>query len=219
VEVNKIYQGNALDVQRRFPDKSVDMGITSPPYWGLRDYGTGEGQLGLEPTPELYIQHLCDIFDETWRVLKDSGSLWVNIADSYGGSGNAQGHTKDTKNLGYKTSDMGATRGHTIGFMPKSLVGIPERFVLEMANRGWIRRNTIIWHKPNVMPTSAKDRFTADFEYIYFFTKKKKYYFEQQFEPYTEPLNRWGGTELKKNGESEWDNNTGHKRCLKGGRY
>jgi len=100
----------------------------------------------------------------------------VNIGDSYGGSGNASGHTKDTKNLGYKTLEMGATQGNqkTTRRYAKCLLDIPYRFSLEMINRGWIKRNTIIWHKPNCMPSSANDRFTVDFEYLFFFTKNNK---------------------------------------------
>jgi len=132
--------------------------------------------LGLEKTFELYIKHLCDIFDEVKRVLRKDGTCWVNLGDSYGGSGNASGHTEDTKNLGYKTSEMGATEGNQKATKQyaKSLLLIPQRFAIEMVNRGWILRNTIIWHKPNCMPSSAKDRFTVDFEYLYFFTKSNK---------------------------------------------
>ncbi|RXG63698.1 hypothetical protein ES695_16040, partial [Candidatus Atribacteria bacterium 1244-E10-H5-B2] len=136
--------------------------------------GAWKGSLGLEPTFDLYIKHLCDIFDEVKRVLRKDGTCWVNLGDSYGGSGNASGHTKDTKNLGYTTSEMGATKGHTLGLTPKSLLLIPQRFAIEMVNRGWILRNTIIWKKMNCMPSSAKDRFTVDFEDVFFFTKSNK---------------------------------------------
>lgn len=141
--------------------------------------GAWKGSLGLEPTFELYIKHLCDIFDEVKRVLRKDGTCFVNIGDSYGGSGNASGHTEDTRNLGYKTSEMGATQGNqrTTGQYAKSLLDIPYRFSIEMTNRGWIKRNTIIWEKPNCMPSSAKDRFTVDFEYVYFFTKSSKVQF------------------------------------------
>jgi site-specific DNA-methyltransferase (adenine-specific) len=125
------------------------MCITSPPYYNLRDYEE-DGQLGLEKTPDLYIDHLCDIFDNVKQVLRDDGSCWINIGDSYDN---------------------------------KSLVGIPFKLAEKMKNRGWILRNTIIWHKPSAMPSSVTDRFTVDFEYIFFFTKQKKYYYEQQFTP------------------------------------
>lgn len=179
--LSTVYHGDCLAVLRQMPDESVDCVMTSPPYWALRDYGV-EGQLGLEPTFGTYLDRLCGAFDEVKRVLRKTGTCWVNLGDTYGGSGNASGHTPETKNLQYKTSEMGATRGITIGLMPKSLIMIPFRFAIEMANRGWILRNTIIWHKPNCMPSSAKDRFTVDFEYIFFFTKNRKYIFEQQLE-------------------------------------
>ena len=138
--------------------------------------GAWRGNLGLEPTLELYIKHLCDIFDEVKRVLRDDGVCFVNIGDSYGGSGNASGHKEHTRNLGYKTLEMGATQGNqktTRGY-EKSLLDIPYRFSIEMTNRGWTKRNTIIWHKPNCMPESADDRFTVDFEYLFFFSKSNK---------------------------------------------
>jgi len=134
------------------------------------------GSLGLEPTFELYIKHLCEIFDEVKRVLRKDGTCFINLGDSYGGSGNASGHTEYTRNLGYKTLEMGATRGNqkTTRKYAKSLLDIPYRFSVEMIDRGWIKRNTLIWWKPNCMPSSAKDRFTIDFEYLFFFTKNNK---------------------------------------------
>lgn len=158
MDLNKIYTGNALEVLKTLPESSVNMCITSPPYWGLRDYKTNPaiwndgwlGELGAEPSFNQYINHLCDVFDKVKRVLKDDGTCWVNIGDSYN---------------------------------KKSLTLIPFRFALEMCNRGWIVRNVIIWQKPNATPQSAKDRFTVDFEYLFFFSKNKKYYFEQQLEP------------------------------------
>ena len=152
--------------------------------------GTGKNleieksQLGLESTFQEYITKLCDIFDEVKRVLRKDGTCWVNLGDTYGGSGNSTGHTEETKNLGYTTSKMGASKGNqdtTKGY-EKCLLQIPSRFSIEMCNCGWILRNTIIWYKPNCMPSSVKDRFTVDFEYIFFFVKNKKYWFEQQKE-------------------------------------
>jgi len=178
-QTNKIYQGNCIDVLKTFPEKSIDMAITSPAYWGLRDYGV-DGQLGLEPTFDLYIKHLCDIFEETKRVLKDTGTLWIVIGDSY-----YHNRTKDNE---IQSINKNQKSGHPIniekqkGIKPKSLVGIPFRFAIEMINRGWILRNTLIWYKNNVMPSSVKDRFTVDFEYLFFFSKQGKYYFEQQKE-------------------------------------
>ena len=130
--------------------------------------GAFKGSLGLEPTFELYIKHLCDIFDEVKRVLRKDGTCWVNIGDSYGGT---QG-----KNAGWPDSKTRAKVPQQLKpkQYAKSLLDIPYRFSIEMTNRGWIKRNTIIWHKPNCMPASADDRFTVDFEYLFFFTKNNK---------------------------------------------
>jgi len=152
--------------------------------------GAWRGNLGLEPTPELFVKHLCDVFDEIRRVLRDDGTIWVNLGDSYASNSTksnwdtfdqyrmdgGQGKRDIGRNERKEPKDYGDIK-------QKSLVMIPQRFAIEMINRGWILRNVIIWHKPNPMPSSATDRFTVDFEYLYFFSKKKKYYFEQQFEP------------------------------------
>lgn len=184
MKVNHIYQGDALEVLQSLEAQQVDMCVTSPPYWGLRDYGV-EGQLGLEQDFNEYIDKLCTIFDEVKRVLKDEGTCWVNLGDSYS-SGHMMGiseriqkekNNKDSKFIEFKKPNLKS------GLNPKCLIGIPFRFAIEMINRGWILRNTIIWHKPNCMPSSVKDRFTVDFEYLFFFSKNKKYYFEQQTEP------------------------------------
>ena len=202
MEYNRIIQGNNIRILPTIPRGVVNCIVTSPPYWGLRNYGikpqiwdgdkdcehefdeynskllhenrqnldggtlgnpgyrknlhgfgnakagfchkcgAWRGNFGLEPTIELYIKHLCDIFDEAKKVLREDGTCWVNLGDSYN-----------------KT---------------KSLCMIPQRFAIEMVNRGWILRNTIIWHKPNGMPESAKNRFTVDYEYIFFFSKSNK---------------------------------------------
>ena len=202
--INQIICGDCLEVMRDIPDKSVDMILTSPPYWALRDYGVN-GQLGQEKTFQQYITKLCDIFDEAKRVLKDNGTCWVNIGDTYGGTGDK----KDSKDPKYKQGRNGQSVAINKSATAKSLCQIPSRFAIEMTNRGWILRNEIIWHKPNAMPSPVKDRFTVDFEKVFFFTKSKKYFFEQQFDEYTKPMNRWGGEELKADGKSDWDNGTG----------
>jgi len=176
VEVNKIICGDTKTELSNLPDESVNCIVTSPPYWGLRDYGI-EGQLGLEKTFEEYITKLCDIFDEIKRALRKDGTCWVNLGDSYSGGGRGWQGKNDYKNLNEK-----GIKNIRTDIPNKSLMLIPQRFAIEMVNRGWILRNTIIWHKPNCMPSSAKDRFTVDFEYVYFFVKSKKYWFEQQFE-------------------------------------
>lgn len=161
--------------------------------------GAWRGQLGLEPTFDLYIEHLCGIFDEVKRVLRKTGSCWINMGDTYGGSWGAMSHDmrKKARRIGYNG------RPPSSNFKPKCLAQIPSRFAIEMCNRGWILRNEIIWHKPNCMPSSAKDRFTVDFEKVFFFVKSRRYYFEQQFDPYEGPINRWGGQVIKSNTEKQ----------------
>lgn len=142
------------------------------------------GSLGLEPTFELYIKHLCDIFDEIKRVLMKNGTCFVNIGDSYSGSGKGIGTDRTACKEAYTDDDINKTNWKKTGVLVKSLCQIPSRFAIAMTDRGWILRNEIIWYKRNCMPSSVKDRFrfTVDFEKIFFFTKNKKYWFDQQFE-------------------------------------
>jgi site-specific DNA-methyltransferase (adenine-specific) len=214
MEINKIYEGDCLEVLRNFEDCSIDCCITSPPYWALRDYGM-EGQLGLEPDFKEYINKLCNIFNEVKRVLKNEGTLWVNIGDTYytkSGTGFLEDNL-NPKNEDEVSSSTGINKANEIrglGLLPeKSLCNIPSRFSIEMQDRNWILRNEIIWHKNSVIPSSADDRFTVDFEKLYFFVKQRKYYFEQQLEKYTVPINRWGGEDLIADGSSSWDEGTG----------
>ena len=161
LKLDYIQQGDALEVLKQMPSESVDMCITSPPYWNMRDYGD-KNQLGLEYTTSEFIDNLYNVFHEIKRVLKDEGSLWINIRDTY---------SKGVKRCGVKN---------------KSLSMIPERLIIKLLDDGWILRNDIIWHKPNAMPDSCKNRFTVDYEHLYFLTKKDKgYYFKTQYEPYT----------------------------------
>jgi site-specific DNA-methyltransferase (adenine-specific) len=181
--MRELIQGDALSELKKLPDESVNCCVTSPPYWALRDYGV-KGQLGLEPTFQEYITKLCDIFDEVKRVLRKDGTCWVNIGDTY--NANFRWGKKETA-----SKEQLGNRG-TVDFMGKQgtiskcLLQIPSRFAIEMTNRGWILRNEIIWYKPNCMPSSVKDRFTVDFEKIFFFVKNKKYWFETQYEPHAE---------------------------------
>lgn len=173
-DLGVLYNGECLEVLKYMPDNSVNCVITSPPYWALRDYGV-DGQLGLEKTFQEYINRLCNIFDEVKRVLKKDGTIWVNLGDTYGGNNS---RASNGGRAGYGTEREGIySRGQD-----KCLCQIPSRFAIEMTNRGWILRNEIIWYKKNCMPSSVKDRFTVDFEKIFFFVKNKKYWFEQQFD-------------------------------------
>lgn len=181
-----LHHGDALLKLQGLESESIDLIITSPPYYGLRNYGV-DGQIGHEKTPQEYIDKLIEIFAECKRVLKKTGSIWVNIGDTYGTiSGGAQDYLKGNKKIYGKIpyhDGIIVDQDVKKALVQKSLIGIPERFCIAMTDRlGLIRRNTIIWHKPNCMPSSAKDRFTIDFEYFYFFTKTQRYYFNTQYE-------------------------------------
>nr|DAJ27025.1 MAG TPA: adenine-specific methyltransferase [Caudoviricetes sp.] len=179
----EILHGDALEKIKLLKDKSIDCIVTSPPYWRLRDY-ENEKQLGLEETPEKFINTLCNFFDSCWRVLKDTGTLFVNLWDSYSNSNSVS----TTGRRGFYKGDrldMILKKEKCIA-RKKSLVGIPAMFMLEMIRRGWILRNKIIWHKSNIVPESVRDRFTNDYEEVFFFVKNEKYYFEKQYEPYAE---------------------------------
>lgn len=212
METNVIFNEDCLIGLQKLPDNSVDCCISSPPYWGLRDYGV-DGQIGNENEFTDFINKLAEIYKEVYRVLKPEGTCYVNLGDTYGGSGSGTTKNADTseyvKNskqvyvLPNGTAKSSKFRGTTLN---KSLLMIPERFAIQMISNGWILRNQIIWHKPNQMPSSATDRFTVDFEKIFFFVKQSTgYYFEQQLEPYTEPLDRWAGQMVRGNYKTKTD--------------
>lgn len=239
--MKKILQGDCIDKLKELPDESVNCVVTSPPYYGLRDYGTGEWvggdpncphrrtskysdktitghaqeelqgnvgdaiyktvcplcgavrvdrQIGLEETPEEYIERLVAVFHEVKRVLKDDGTLWLNIGDSYWGSGSRgydftgkmteasqiQEGSKGTINL----SNIPKLVGNYEGIKNKDLIGIPWMLAFALRADGWYLRQDIIWHKPNPMPESVKDRCTKSHEYIFLLSKKPKYYFDYE---------------------------------------
>jgi site-specific DNA-methyltransferase (cytosine-N4-specific) len=178
----KLYWGDSLKIINELPENSIDMIITSPPYWNLRDYHE-EGQLGQEPTFNEFVVNLATYFYCAKRILKDNGTLWVNLGDTYYSKNKGSGG-KSKKQLSNSGSFFNNSKIDGNELPEKSLCLIPSRFAIEMQTKDWILRNDIIWHKPNQMPTSAKDRFTLDYEHLFFFTKKNKdYYFEQQLEP------------------------------------
>lgn len=171
-----IINGNSLDELKKIKSNSVDCCVTSPPYWGLRDYGH-DGQIGLEVSPQQYVDKLVDVFREVKRVLKDDGTLWLNLGDSYSGSGKGP-----AGNLGKKNNERHLEHKHSAvipkGLKPKDLVGIPWRVAFALQEDGWYLRQDIIWAKPNPMPESVKDRCTKSHEYIFLLSKNKTYYFD-----------------------------------------
>ena len=247
----QVLVGDCIESMRSLPSLSVHTCITSPPYYGLRDYGDQQGKwwggksncehehgerqtfvrrsndggkdgtkqgtnrganerdkpiehtnctkcdawygsLGLEPTPEQFVKNLVEVFREVKRVLRDDGTLWLNLGDSYAGGGGSSGHTEETKNMGRKTNSYGsvATRGRTpSGFKAKDLMMMPHRVAIALQEDGWYVRQDIVWDKPNPMPESVKDRCTKNHEYIFLLSKNRKYYYDAEAirEPLSEP--------------------------------
>lgn len=179
IQTTQEYQiGDTRKLLGEMLDERIDTIITSPPYWGLRDYGV-DGHIGLEPTLKEYHTKLLAVTKELKRVLKPTGVMFWVHGDSYGGNGNASGHTENTMNCGKKTSEYGATKGHTVGYMPKCMLLQNERLIMKTIDeQGWILRNRIIWHKNNGMPSSVNDRFSNKYESVYMFVKQKKYWFD-----------------------------------------
>lgn len=180
LQINKLHHMDALEGLKKLDDESVDCVMTSPPYWQARDYGV-EGQMGLESSFNEYLQKLLEIFDEVKRVLKKKGTCWINLGDCYGGSSTQASYanwSKGPRSILPKNMNYLPKKGHVRGRFDKCCLGIPERFMLAMIDRRWTLRNKIIWHKPNHMPSSVKDRFTNSWEYLFFFTKYKHYHFD-----------------------------------------
>lgn len=165
--------GDALDTLRTLPAGAFQACVTSPPYYGLRDYGV-DGQIGLEATPNAYIARLVEVFREVRRVLRDDGTLWVNVGDSYAASGNGGGNKNDT-NKGSLT--VGPKRAPP-GYKPKDLLGIPWMLAFALRADGWYLRRDIIWHKPNPMPESVRDRPTSAHEYVFLLSKSARYVYD-----------------------------------------
>ena len=174
------------DVRQRLkdiPDNTVQACITSPPYWGLRDYGH-DGQIGLEQSPAEYVAEMVAVFEEVRRVLKDDGVLWLNLGDSYVGTG-SKGNYKDPKYAEGRNGQTVALNNKVEGLKSKDLVGIPWRVAFALQEAGWWLRQDIIWHKPNPMPEPVTDRCTKAHEYLFMLTKSSRYYFDN--EPLKEP--------------------------------
>lgn len=190
-----LHRGDALDVLRALPDQSVDCAVTSPPYFGLRDYGV-DGQYGLESSPAEYVERMREVFGEVRRVLADDGTLWLNIGDSYASSGGTSG-VGPNATVG-STLNQDETRTRPSSALPtKNLLGIPWRVAFALQDDGWILRNDIIWHKANAMPESVTDRLSTRHEHVFMFSKRPRYWFdldsirEPLAYPEDRPQNSW----------------------------
>ena len=181
--MDKIEFGDCRETMRRWKEQGVKAQtcVTSPPYYGLRDYGH-DGQIGLEETPEQYIKAMVEVFRCVWDVLADDGTLWLNIGDSYAGSGKGAWANKDGGQKEVYIPDPDSPQALIpkvpLGLKPKDLIGIPWRVAFALQADGWYLRQDIIWHKPNPMPESVQDRCTKAHEYIFLLSKSEKYYYD-----------------------------------------
>ena len=208
----RLYHGDCVEVLRTLPDRSVDTCVTSPPYWALRDYGA-PGQIGLEPTPGEFVDRMAGLFREVRRVLADHGTVWLNLGDTYAsdvkGSGGMGKSTLGAASGGNGISPEGIDRSQERqqieprrfhhGLKAKDLVGIPWRVAFALQDDGWYLRSDIIWHKPNPMPESIKDRPTKSHEYIFLLAKQERYYYDATAVKQPHESVRWGGRHHKDN--------------------
>jgi len=178
--MNLIEFGDCRDTMRRWKDQGIKAQtcVTSPPYYGLRDYGH-EGQIGLEETPEEYIKAMVEVFRCVWDVLEDNGTLWLNIGDSYCGTG-SKGDWVDPKNPEGRSGQAVSKTQKLAGYKSKDLIGIPWMLAFALRADGWYLRQDIIWHKPNPMPESVNDRCTKSHEYIFLLSKSQRYYYDRE---------------------------------------
>ena len=180
MKTNHILQGSVFDRLKDIEDESIQCVVTSPPYWGLRDYGEDD-QLGLEETPEEFVDNLVKMFREVKRVLREDGTVWLNLGDSYIGGGRGYDYCKDgTVQMAHIKAGVkyGKPTGKIKGLKAKDLCGIPWRVAFALQSDGWYLRQDIIWHKPNPMPESVQDRCTKAHEYIFLLTKSAKYFYD-----------------------------------------
>lgn len=181
-----LHHGDSLAVLQALPDQSVDCCVTSPPYFGLRDYGQ-EGQYGLEASPAEYVETMRALFAEVRRVLAADGTLWLNIGDSYSGGGAGGGGKHATIGQEIAMNSRNSTEHYRrVGLGPKNLLGIPWRTALALQDDGWILRNDIIWAKPNAMPESVTDRLSTRHEHVFMMSKSRTYWFD--LDPVREPV-------------------------------
>lgn len=178
--------GDCIESMRGLPDASVNCCVTSPPYFGLRDYGVA-GQIGLEDTPDAFVARLVEVFREVRRVLRDDGTLFLNLGDSYAGGNSSVKWREGSARADGQVRGDGATsrrnrngNGAVEGVKPKDLIGIPWRVAFALQADGWYLRQDIIWHKPNPMPESVRDRCTKAHEYVFLLSKGPRYYFDSE---------------------------------------
>ena len=207
-----LYQGDVLDVLRELPAESVDCCLTSPPYYGLRDYGV-DGQIGLEPTPAEFVARLVAVFREVRRVLAPHGTCWVNLGDSYAGSSATGRNDEDRDTPGGRGGSFngGPRAPFDRGGKPKDLLGIPWRVALALQDDGWWLRSDVVWSKPNPMPESVTDRPTRSHEYVFMLSKSARYYFDQEAgrEEGIAIANRGGS--LARNGDDPYVSGEAHR--------
>jgi len=190
-----IIYGDCREKLKELGPESIQMCVTSPPYWGLRDYGHDD-QLGLEETPEEYTANMVEVFRQVKRVLRDDGTLWLNLGDSYANAGSDGSCGKTAKVGNTKSGQQKTTNKLVSGLKQKDLIGIPWRVAFALQADGWYLRQDIIWHKPNPMPESVTDRCTKAHEYIFLMSKSEQYFYDA--DAIGEPCNypnqgKWGG--------------------------
>ena len=210
--MDKIITGDALSVLKNIQSESVNVCVTSPPYYGLRDYGVA-GQIGVEQTPEEYIEKLVEVFREVRRVLCPDGTLWLNIGDSYATRSGNNPPTNTRNSCGHTAKKVPR------GYKQKDLIGIPWMLAFALRKDGWYLRQDIIWHKPNCMPESVKDRCTKSHEYIFLLSKSPKYYFDAEAisEPIVESsIKRSKGKSPRLGGNKYGDNHSVESRSKSG---
>jgi DNA modification methylase len=200
--MNRIEFGDCRETMRRWAQEGVKVQtcVTSPPYFGLRDYGH-EGQIGLEQTPEEYIAAMVEVFRCVWDVLADDGTLWLNIGDSYARQGGRESDQPRHWDGREKTAGSlhGTRQAQDIGLKPKDLIGIPWMLAFALRADGWYLRQDIVWHKPNPMPESVRDRCTKAHEYIFLLSKSERYFFDS--DAIKEPCKQDWGTRDRSNGK------------------
>jgi site-specific DNA-methyltransferase (adenine-specific) len=178
----QILVGDCRETLKQLPDKSVQTCVTSPPYFGLRDYGH-DGQIGMEQTPQAYVDQMVEVFREVHRVLREDGTLWLNLGDSYCNSNGYASASEKFQRKGRNNApanDRNLDALHAAGIKTKDIIGIPWMVAFALRADGWCLRQDIIWHKPNPMPESVEDRCTKSHEYIFLMSKSTKYYFDNE---------------------------------------